>query len=892
MDEKCPRGFWGCLGRSEARGRGTGRTGYPRRTPGRGCRTPAYGSDLWNYRGFVNNRARTFRIFRNSGRARRPSAGRRAARFALGRAGHSGSREGGRMSVTVPGGAEPGRRRRTPRARSLRAVSLAVAVSLTVSWAVIGGVAPAVAAGEPERERRPGVVLPPASDTARPSGAVPDAAVDTPGAPDGAVGATRNGAGSGTGSGTGGPVSEPSVPDLAWSSALPDPQDRSAMPPSVPPVDPVSPVGPAGQRAKEAEGAGQPEPDEEQSDEGLLDGAEAEGPRSPVDRRRAATTVTRGEGFVAVDFDLGDTALPGRGGFRAPVRGQLVLPASGRATKLVLLSHLRSGNCSTGDIADGGTFAYPCPAGSTEVRYDRGWRYLAESLARKGYTALIPDLGPVWVGHEVKGAYDQVEAVLKIFGRQRDALAGAVERGERSFGTDLRGRVDLRTAAFVTHSRSGYAAEPIARRWASGPTRIHSQYLLAPALEDSAEDPYGPMSAPPADIPWLTVIGSDDEDTGPAGSVYLSDHLGQRRAAPAGAVTVRGFGHNYFNRVLSAARADDRMGCGNGCPGAREHERLLTRTLGAWLDHTGGPRRSTGIAALDDVRAAVPRTFGGVPARWLIAGTPSARRESVLALPQAGTAPGRARKTWTASGDATARACRHYHPQDPTRRPGSCDETTMGLVRSTTNLLQVRWRKNGAVSVPMRLRHVPEGLALHLMPFGATGEDSPGTPVRLTLRDTAGRTASVDLPASDPALANVARGERPAGFQISTVRVPLKRFRGVDPAKLDRLTVGGTGRAGGIMLRQAEFTGGGTGTRAVGSGDTGRDEGRGGTGRSDRSGTDRGGASADRAAPGGGEADHMLSATGGHTLSAALLSLALIAIGLTFVRHSGARRRP
>ncbi|MER6911324.1 hypothetical protein ABT354_06600 [Streptomyces sp. NPDC000594] len=755
------------------------------------------------------------------------------------------------MSVKVPRGAVPGGRRYT---------RLFGAVALAVTAAVAGGTVPALAASGTERDPVPGVVAP---------------SVPVPALPRDQRGAAADGVGTG-------PYPQPV--HTASGAARPSvPAAPRATPPATAGQDPA-PAPPTAAGAARDGDAEPPAPDTADEETGDV----ADGPHSPRDRRPARPSVTRGKGFTAVEFDLGDLALPGGGGFHAPVRGQLVLPASGRDTRLVLMSHLRSGNCADGDLAEGGTFAYPCPAGSQEVRYDRGWRYAAEALAREGYTTLIPDLGPVWVGDQVEGAYDQVDAVLAVFGRQRDALARAVAHGGDTFGIPLRGRVDLRTAALVTHSRSGYAAEPMARRWASGPTRITSQYLLQPALETSAEDPYGPMSAPPADIPWLTVVSADDGDVGIAGNQYLSDHLGQRRTAPAGAVTLRGFGHNYMNRALSAVRADERTGCDRGCPGPARHEKLLVDTVTAWLDGTTGPGRRTGIAALDDIGAAVPRTFGEVPARWLIPGTPSARRETVVALPRAGTAPGKARVTWSATGDATARTCRYHHPMDPTRRSGTCADPAMGVVDSTTNLLQLRWKRNGALRVPLRLWHAPDGLALHLAPFGATGERSPGTPLRLTLRDTTGRTATVEVPASDPALTNVARGERSTGFQIGTVRVPLERFRGVDPARLDRLTIGGTGTAGGILLRRAEFT---HAPVTGGPGDPPADTAAEAGGPAPQGGrTPDGATDARERAARAEDSPGVLSDTGGHTLSAALLSLALIAIGLTLLRHARARR--
>ena len=99
---------------------------------------------------------------------------------------------------------------------------------------------------------------------------------------------------------------------------------------------------------------------------------ENDGPHSPVNRKRAATTTVRRAGVVVRDVDLGAVELGRRKGqFRAPVRGVLVTPDRPRANApLVIMSHLRSPGCAD-DVS-----AFPCPG--KDVRYDRGMTYLGE----------------------------------------------------------------------------------------------------------------------------------------------------------------------------------------------------------------------------------------------------------------------------------------------------------------------------------------------------------------------------------------------------------------------------------------------------------------------------------------------------------------------------------
>lgn len=55
--------------------------------------------------------------------------------------------------------------------------------------------------------------------------------------------------------------------------------------------------------------------------------------------------------------------------------------------------------------------AYPCPAGTTDLRYDRGVEYLGEALAARGFTVLIPELSPLYLNAFTE-TYDQTQGFL------------------------------------------------------------------------------------------------------------------------------------------------------------------------------------------------------------------------------------------------------------------------------------------------------------------------------------------------------------------------------------------------------------------------------------------------------------------------------------------------
>ena len=140
----------------------------------------------------------------------------------------------------------------------------------------------------------------------------------------------------------------------------------------------------------------------------------APGPHSPVGRALAPTKITRVAETVVRSVDLGDVELARPAGrYRAPVRGLLITPAAKKATHspLVVIAHLRFPGCA------GNRTAYPCPSGKKERRFDRGMRYLGVSLARRGYSVLIPDPAPVYVGDSLQDPYDQPAGVRKVLDR-------------------------------------------------------------------------------------------------------------------------------------------------------------------------------------------------------------------------------------------------------------------------------------------------------------------------------------------------------------------------------------------------------------------------------------------------------------------------------------------
>lgn len=517
---------------------------------------------------------------------------------------------------------------------------------------------------------------------------------------------------------------------------------------------------------------------------------DAPGPLGAAGRVPAAPLVTKSPHARVSDFDLGDMEYPAREGsqvFRGPLRGILAVPAASRPAKpapLLVFGHMRTPACVGPDNV--GVFAYPCPSGFPELRYDRGMRYLAEALARRGYAVLVPDLAPVLVGGAPDTApYDQVKGWTDTITAMRDQLVAAT-RGGGPFGTDLTGAVETGRVAIAGHSRSGLYLPSLVTSLHARNTHVSSAFLLAAAVARDADGPFPPPL--PGDMPVLGLHGTADGDVKQdATKQYLAHYFGSRRSAPSAAVTVAGLGHNYFNRSLSAKGIDDRIGC-EGCPGAAVSERILTRLLREWLDVTTRGARPYLIPL--DLSGRMPKSFMGHNASWFVsaAGT-------VLLDPSGAPTVDAHGHPLSVHGDATLRNCVGQLDPVPLDAHDLCDADTGTTTGSF--LTAIGWRTTDSVSLAMP-PSAARYLVLHVIPL----KPATAVPIRITLADSTGHTVSVDIPEDAAALRALTDDN---WRYVATVRLSLSEFRGIDREHLKRIAIGGVGTAGTIGIRGIEI---------------------------------------------------------------------------------------
>lgn len=524
----------------------------------------------------------------------------------------------------------------------------------------------------------------------------------------------------------------------------------------------------------------------------------ADGPHAPADRRVAEPEVTTSDDRTRVRFDLGNidvSTQPQSGEFVAPLRGTLTVPhETGTALPLVVVGHLRFATCADQ------SFRYPCP-GEDSVRYDAGMDYLADALTTEGYAVLTPDLAPVFVGQDLRGAYDQQQAWTETVRAQLTALDRASAGGEAAAlhgGADevraALGVLDTSRLDWVVHSRSGAIVSAAAATLAPE-HGTRSIVYLASAHDLGTEDE--PLSPPPLDVPSLGLVGSADGDVAGQAVRWAAAHHDRDRREPIAIGTVGAFGHTGFNQASAAV--EDRVECFDepvsaACPGPAQAQELATRSVVDWLravTHGDLPE------FMVDAGTQPPATWVGSPVQWFV--HTLGPRQVLVSADSARDAADPVVPGAVAGDGAAVSRCQVPAPMSPGDTALPCPGTGDVAVRPGPVQVLVEWTPGAAVRFAVPTPDFqPRTLVLHVTPF-ATPTDVDGVPVHLRY---AGTTA--DLP---PTLAGLrAHGDDDLGAMPTTVRVPL------DPSQpevdLSELLVGGLeqhpGPASGILLTGVE----------------------------------------------------------------------------------------
>ena len=509
----------------------------------------------------------------------------------------------------------------------------------------------------------------------------------------------------------------------------------------------------------------------------------SEGPHADAHRKLAATTTTREDGVIVKDVDLGNITLGNRGQFRAPVRGVVVAPDKANAhAPLVMFAHQRYTDCVDDSVH------FPC-AGSQQLRLDRGMIYWAKAMAKQGYAVIIPDLGPLYGPADPKAPYSQAQAYAKTVEQLRAAVKSANAGGKTRLGDGLKGKVDTRSMAVIGHSRAGELTTLAVPMWQKAGIRITSVMMYGGYYLTTHGDVMDPMIG---DVPYFGLMGSYDEDVKFASREWLTAHIEASRKSTAIVGVVPGFGHTYINRELSKRHIDDRRGCDLiACPGPAAHEDLFLRASSAWLNATVKHERSSLPMS---ATAMLGHKLASTTVSWL-AVTPGRRTTAYLAH-QTGTLQ-------PLGKGASVKACVYPDPMIPVPSKFDCALPDAATIANAQSFIA---QTKMAPGVGVRLRtNVSRAttLALHLAPSDDRTDHRPGSPLAVKVRTSSGRSVTLKVPASDPAVQNRATADMAGTYAISTVRLRLPSW--VAATRVTGVDITGDGVASKVDIRAIDF---------------------------------------------------------------------------------------
>jgi hypothetical protein len=228
---------------------------------------------------------------------------------------------------------------------------------------------------------------------------------------------------------------------------------------------------------------------------------------------------------------------------------------------IILFQHGRHSTCSTTGIAGGDeSSGTDCEAnGLVPIRSDKGYDYIAETMASNGYVVISIDVNDI--NAQDSGSNDQgITARAELILHHLDIFRDIDDNVDSDYAQDskgdlsyLNGKLDLSRIGLMGHSRGGngvakaitYNQDPQFRSNTStqfnSPHEIKAVFALAPTDFDSEL---------PLNTAWVTLSPYCDGDVSTLHGVYMYDNIrynAEDVSQPQFMVTSMGANHNYYN---------------------------------------------------------------------------------------------------------------------------------------------------------------------------------------------------------------------------------------------------------------------------------------------------------------------------------------------------------
>lgn len=491
--------------------------------------------------------------------------------------------------------------------------------------------------------------------------------------------------------------------------------------------------------------------------------------------------------------------------------GVIAVPPGPGPFPAIFVLHAALGGCPTDESApEGPSERWPC-APQEQQRNDIGMTYLVRALAARGYVAVAPNLNAAYAN--AYGAFGpELRRFPSMFASLLQGLAAANAADTGAIDASVQGKLDLSRIGLVGHGHGALLAMQAARPDqvdAAAPQALPRPLigaLLVAPLYSIAGDVDAPLAVV---LPSCDGIAPDLNGQG----YYEDARLNPGRAGFAASIYLIGANHGFFNELV---RTDDAAGLpiGAGCsrPEAKSARAAQRDFLAALApDFFGAAGGDSEVAATLGLDPAVrpPTELYGQKVQ-IAAMAPWAER-AVVVQPASGEDLGYNGFGGysTVGGPASVEYCAARVPcgRWPIQ-PGNPSQARLAW----TTPVSARW------TLPLSEEGInaAEFVALHLRaaidPTDYLNAHRKPIRLRLTLADAAGREASVLVDDASPALSYPigsvdlrAWGWAGHAF-LTSVRVPIRDFRGIDLGRVTSLELSPSGDlSGALIIADVEF---------------------------------------------------------------------------------------